>query len=217
MKLRPCILLLGSLMAASAASLIAQPHENPFEVSPFVGHLFGGTVFDLRSPVDSDLSFDLRLADHPSYGLRLGYLFGNGFEPELEWSGVDTPLEFANLFGPTRNRAQIDFFLAGLTYNFLTEPVRPYANLSVGAARLSGGGETDVLFTGKLAVGLKAFLTPWLGLRVEAGGYATRLGNSAFGITCTTFIIRDGVAVPVPCEKSWLLNGDVGGGLIFAF
>ena len=60
MKLRPRILLLGSLMAAAAASLGAQPHENPFEVSPFVGHLFGGTVFDLRTPVDSDLSFDLK-------------------------------------------------------------------------------------------------------------------------------------------------------------
>lgn len=202
--MRSIRLWLGALICTSALPLQAQS-PGSIEVSPFVGYLFGGATL-------------ASLADHTSYGLRLGYATRKGLEPELEWLGVDTKLQFqGRVPRSTTLPVRMDFYLAGLTYNLTSKPVIPYLSLAAGAARLSGAGDVSVRFTGKLGLGVKALVTPWLGLRLEADGYATRPGEQDFGLTCTSFIQSGGVTVPVSCARNWLFDGNLGAGLVFAF
>lgn len=213
----------GSVLVMLAAPLRAQPSGNGFEISPLVGHLFGGRVEEVFSPpgeiVFSDTRFDV--GDDVSYGIRLGYNLPSGLEPEIQWLRLETNLLRSTISPPfpppLEHRVPIfpitvNYYLTGLTYNFTQSRLRPYASLGLGAATLSAPTGTEVRFTGEAAVGLKAFVTPWLALRVEARGYASRLGDSPLGIC------GSGTFVPAECQaKSWLVNSDIGGGLVFAF
>src|SRR5262245_61245260 len=73
-----------ALMAASG-SLTAQSTMEPIEVSPFVGYLFGGTVFKSDFPPPNWVPGN-HVADHLNYGLRVGFNATSNIEPELEWS-----------------------------------------------------------------------------------------------------------------------------------
>ncbi len=205
-------ILLGVLLCATCSELSAQS-SGPWEVSPFAGYFFGGTVFSGREPLESNV-FQGNLVDHASYGLRAGYAFRSGLEPELEWSRIGTNLEYRNFFRPGKYPVTMNFFLAGLTDNLTSGRIRPYVGMAVGAATVSNAFETQRRFTGKIALGVKAFAASRIALRLEAAGYATRLGDSNFGVTCTTFT-PDGH--PMPCSKPWLLGGNLGAGLVLSF
>ena len=218
MRLRPIGLAPG--IFAFASMLTAQTSPDSFEVSPFFGYLFGGTVSDFNnSPAGLPVSrWKLTLGDHSSFGLRLGYSFCSGLQPEFEWLRAAPKLQFRIPFKPSDLPVSMDFFLAGISYNFASGRLRPYATVAVGAARLSGADDAQAQFTGKVALGLKIFVTPWLGVRAEAGGYATHLGEDSFGIPCTTFPLGHDGVTPVGCShESWLLDGNISGGLVFAF
>lgn len=202
--------LLGLALAASA---FAQTPE-AFEISPFAGYLFGGQL-TTRSPDVPRTSVD----DDADYGLRVGWNATPRWQPELQWtrSATRVSLGFSTL--PTFP-VEMDYFLAGVTYNILAGAIRPYVSAGLGAALLdTENTSTEARFTGSLGLGVKFFLTPHIGARVEARGYASSLGRVPFGFACTTFEPgEDGESVvPVSCTRSWLLNGDVTGGLVIAF
>jgi hypothetical protein len=205
--------LLTPLLFLGTSMLGAQTARGAFEITPFAGYLFGGEVLeDTRPEVGTIVRADL--ADHVSYGLRLGYAFPSGWEPELEWTSVHTDLEVST---GTTYAARTDYLLGGAAFHFGSGSLRPYAGMAAGAARVSGPFPAEARFTGRVSLGLKAFVTPWLALRVEAAGYATRLGEMAYGASCTTFPDDENPGVPVSCMNTWLLQANVGGGLVFAF
>jgi len=202
---------IGVVLFLATAALRAQTGPGRFELSPVGGYLFGGTVLHDDGTVGLDLRGELE--DHASYGLRAGYALSSGWEPELEWTAVETDLRVST---GTEFPTRTDYVLAGAAFNLGTGFLRPYAGLAVGAARISGEFPTAARFAGRVSLGAKAFLTHWLALRIELAGYATRLGETAYGVSCTTFSDSD-PGVPVSCMNTWLLNANVGGGLVFAF
>ena len=75
-------------------------------------------------------------------------------------------------------------------------------------------------FTTTLAVGLKAFLTPVLGARIEARGLASGVGDPPLGFACSEFTTPEGPGgpiVPVSCAHQWILTGDLTAGIVVAF
>jgi outer membrane protein with beta-barrel domain len=216
---------IGSALAfllAVALPLSAQTGEKPFEVSPFLGYLFGGEVYDTPD-------FRFVVADHLTYGVRVGYHVTSDLEPEVQWSRAETHLRSRSPAGTPDLPLTLDYFLAGIMFNFARDRVRPYASVSAGVARLSppsSNGESEFVrdetrFAGSVALGVKTFLTSSFGLRFDARGYATRTANARLGFVCTTNSGSPGgpvVPVSAPCPtKDWLVTGELTGGLLLAF
>lgn len=195
--------------------------QGTFEISPFAGYLFGGSfargttaLFDTRVDV----------ADHFTYGGSVGYNITSKFELEAHWSRSETSFvtdvhdNSGGLFsGSGRQRLgglDIDYYLGYVTFNFGHERAVPYISVGAGAARLDPrvagtSAETETRFTGSLGAGLKMFFTPNVGLRFGGRYYGTSLPDSGHR-SCDRHFDS--------CEnRDWLSNGDVTGGLLFAF
>jgi hypothetical protein len=188
-------LALGLLVAIPAN---AQAPVEPVEITPFFGYLLGGTPFHQGIPGYWIPS--LHIADHTTFGLRAGYNVTASLEPEIQWSRTET-----SRTGNPPEPLTIDFFLAGLTYNFSAARLRPYVSAGIGAGLFDGlnGPFQHTLFTTSLALGAKYFFTPNVGLRLEARGYASK-PDSIVRISCG-------------CPNSWIFDGDFTGGLAIAF
>lgn len=216
-------LLLVGLVTALPAN--AQTPPNPIEVSPFVGYLFGGSFAHIRP--DSGLT-GVSIANQVDFGIRVGFRLNSAIEPEIQWTRSErTKINLESSMGehPWPNfPLTIDYVLAGASYNFSSGCIRPYASLGLGAARLASIRQEDwthfaltpaTNFAGSLGLGVKAYLTPQLGIRVEARGYASQVPQNFF-MTCFG-PDGGGAVVPVSCGNKWILNSDLTAGLVVAF
>lgn len=211
--------LLAASLLAGAACLRAQAEDRLFELSASGGHFFGTdvvkyTLHTFQGPEGTTVHSSVRLPDATSYGVRVGYLLSKHVEPEVEWIHVannffdSTPIPGASLVPLPLT---LDYFLAGLSYNLGEGRVRPYATASVGALRLglSLPPRVQDRFAGSLGLGVKVSVLKHLDLRVEGRALASRAGDSFLGFTC---------ASGSTCStKSWLIDGELGGGLVLGF
>jgi opacity protein-like surface antigen len=191
----------------------AQTTPQAIEISPFAGYLFGGSLSHSLDP-DPHLS----VADRLDYGLRIGFNVTPHVEPEIQWTRTETDVTGTG----TPVSLDINYLVAGVSYNFCAGNIRPYVTLGVGAALLKSSARlresSATNFAATAGVGVKAFLTPNIGVRLEGRGYVSELPGAYFPITCSSNPGgAGGPIVPVPCINGWLLNGDLTGGLIFAF
>ena len=204
-----------------SSSALAQAGVQPIEVTPFAGYLFGGKL--LSSPPIPFVGFDqIAVADHFDFGVRLGFNASSTIEPEIQWTRTNTALMLEpvpgqpNLLKPSLT---IDYLLAGASYNFLSGNIRPYVSLSLGAARISEVGQLNLVgyqlmpatnFAVSAGVGVKMFMTPNLGFRFEARGYGSETPGNFVAACSMGDVSRS-------CVKSWIMNGDLTGGLVIAF
>lgn len=216
------IALLGfavSLLLVSAAS--AQERRNSIEINPFGGYLFGGKF---SSGTNALFASDVDVDDHVTYGGRLGFHVTRSFELELQYSRTETAFVThgggGDLFGPGSQRLgglDIDYYLGYMTFNFGHSPrIVPYVSLGAGSARLDphvtgSSAKKENKFTASVAAGVRTMFNPHFGLRFDGRYYATRLRSSDDG-RCDSF--RDSCDTR---RRDWLTNGDVNGGLVFAF
>lgn len=220
MKFR--VLLVLFLAAGVSSAALGQIREGTVEISPYAGYLFGG---EFARGSTSLFNFKVQAEDDATYGVRLGFNVTDNFE--LEFQGSRTKSAFVSnnshdLFGSngdTFGDLTIDYYMGYGVFNFGHSRAVPYITIGGGVARLDPNvpgvrARSDTRFTGSLGIGVKAFLNPHFGLRFDGRGYATSLGNNNdnddFG--CSDFF-RD-------CNSNrneWLTNGEVSGGLIFAF
>ena len=216
MRIRVLLVSVAAVLAAS--SLFAQVRQNTVEISPYAGYLFGGkfargsnALFTSRVDVD----------DHATYGARLGFNITSGFELEIQASRTETAFVTPNggqIFGPGRQRLgdlDIDYLLGYMTFNFGHRRAVPYVTLGAGVARLDPNvpgiaSDRETRFTGSIGAGVKTFFTPNFGLRFDGRYYATSLDTSRnHDHDCSFFDSCD--------NRDWLTNGEVTGGLVFAF
>ncbi len=216
MKFRVFLLILLAVAASAVAQ--AQIREGTVEISPFAGYLFGGefargTTSLFNTKVDVD--------DKATYGLRVGYNASEKFEFEVQASRTDTKFVTNNdqLFNPGQQNLgdlRIDYLLGYGTFNFGHRRAVPYITIGAGVARLDPnvpGSNTrrDTRFTGSLGIGFKAFVNRYFGFRFDGRGYATSLGNGNDRFGCRNDVFNN-------CDnREWLTNGELSGGLIFAF
>lgn len=216
------IALLASLAILLSPAAFAQVRQGTVEIEPFAGYLFGGQF--ARGTTEL-FNTDVDVDDHATYGLRLGYNLTSMFEAELQASRTRTsfvtPGSSGGLFGNSTSQKlgdlDIDYYLASLVFNFGHRRAVPYISIGGGAARLSPSvpntsASREYRGTATLGAGLKVFVNPNFGLRFDGRYYATSIhGNGDRSDQCDRSFDR--------CNdrSDWLSNGDITGGIVFAF
>jgi opacity protein-like surface antigen len=223
-RFRVPLLLLTLYLLAPICS--AQVRGGTVEINPFAGYLFGG-----RFPQGTLAIFDTRVdvENHVTYGGRLGWNITSKVELEGQFSRTETAFVTPGsheVFGSSGQRLgdlTIDYLLGYGTFNFGRGRVVPYVTFGMGVAQLDPNvcrgvvttpgnpcvnPDRDTRFTASAGLGVKTFLTPHVGLRFDGRYYGTFLRDDSRSSRCD----RD-------CgnRTDWLSNGDVTGGLVFAF
>ncbi len=206
------LLTLAPILAAGRAE--GQIRANTVEISPFYGRLFGGdfargsnSLFDGRVDVD----------DANTYGVRVGYNATEMFEVEVEGSRTDTHFvshDSGDVFGSGGQRLgdlRIDYLLGYGTVNFGHRRAVPFVTIGAGVGRLQPSDTAtephdSTRFTASLGAGLKFFVTPHFGLRVDGRGYSTYLNRDD---TCGHSDRCD--------DRHYLTNGELSGGVVLSF
>ncbi|HEY3124395.1 MAG TPA: outer membrane beta-barrel protein [Thermoanaerobaculia bacterium] len=218
-KTRTIVVAIALALAFSPVCL-GQIRAGTVEISPFAGYLFGG-----HFPAGSNALFTSKVDvdDHVTYGGRIGWNITSAFEAEVQFSRTDTHFVSPGsdvVFGSAGTRLgdlTIDYTMGYATFNFGHSRVVPYVTFGMGAARLDAevcqlrpkpcaDPDPDWRYTASAGGGIKTFVTPHFGFRFDGRYYGTLLHHD--DRSCHDHC-RD--------RTDWLSNGDVTGGLIFAF
>jgi len=192
---------------AAAALLLGAPagaRAQSVQITPFAGYAFGGSVRD--AVFDEERSFEASLA----YGGALTFPLGESWRFELLYSRQETELT-GGLSAPID--ATIERYLAGIQEEKGEGNVHWFGTFWLGATRFVpglSGYDAEIRFSGGVGLGVKSFFSKNVGLRLEARGFYT-LVDSEGGTFCV-----NGDCLFV-FSGSGLWQGDVSGGLIFAF
>jgi hypothetical protein len=184
--------------------------DSRIEISPTIGYLWGGDLWHRTTEGP-----DLTVGDHLDYGLRAGWVAAPHWVFEFDWTRVPTRLEFSP-FLPSIS-LDIDYLTPRVAYNFCTGAIRPYVAGGLGGAIFDQPTGSDAYFTVTFAAGVKAFLTRNLGIRIEARGLGSGVGDPPLGFPCNEFVPGSDPLETVSCAHAWIINGDLTAGLVFAF
>ena len=157
---------------------------NLFEVTPFGGFRYGGTLWADRSDL---FSRDVDIASDANFGVNVGIPIGDT-PMKLELMANRQATHFtggSGLFDPDFRLADVDitYYHAGLQVPF-GEPqgINPFVILSAGLANIDPDirhASAENRFSASAGVGLKVPLSRNIGFRVEARGYFTSLSNNS--------------------------------------
>jgi len=195
---------LPHLLALVAALGAAEARAQAVQITPFAGWAFGGAVSD---PVLSEThSFEAAL----DYGGTISFPVSEGWRFELLYSRQPTRL--GEGLGPSFD-VRIERYLAGFQEETGKGRARWFGTASLGATRFVpevAGLDSETRFGAAFGLGVKAFATRNLGLRLEARALYTLVSGSG-GVFCSS-----GTCL-FAFSGSSLWQGDVSGGLILAF
>jgi opacity protein-like surface antigen len=210
--------LLILLLLTSTTPLFAQnwrrgyrtPAEDRFELTPFAGYRWGGTIFADQTFVFTQ---DVDVKPSANFGIDLGIPVGNsGMKIELMANRQSSELETSNgLFDPTNGVADIDitYLHAGLQIPFSrSRNITPFIIVSAGIANLDpqlNGVSDETRFSASAGIGIKAPISDSVAFRFEGRGYYTSLQDSNDCRFCNYYYNRD------------FYQGEVNLGLVFSF
>lgn len=224
MRLRLLALATCLGLATLAGTAAAQDRAGTFEISPFAGgylggRLYGSTIVSTAPGTSTTLSF-LEPDDDLAYGVRLAYNVTRVFAFEFDWTSVRTDLRAPYRYGvppqsPVVGRLRQNVYEANTLFNFGRRRAVGYFGLGAGVATLDRTDATVdaqslTRFTANISAGAKFFFTPRVGLRLD-GRYRVIDHNSGDSGSCD----RSGF-----CSdrwSHWSYNGELTGGLVFAF
>ena len=218
-SLLACALLVGAVPA------LAQDRAGTFEISPFAGGYFGGRLYGnsvvTTTPGTTTTVGFLEPDDDLTYGARLAYNVTRHFAFEFDWTSARTDLRAPYLYGmspqnPVAGRLRQNVYEANLLFNFGKRRAVGYFGLGAGVATLDRTDSTVdpqslTRFTANISAGAKFFFTPRVGLRLD-GRYRVLDQQSDSGSRSCD---HDG-----GCSdrwNRWSYNGELTGGLVFAF
>jgi hypothetical protein len=205
----------------SAAPLAAQDRSGTWEITPFGGGHFGG-----RLDAGSNALFarDVDMGTAPTYGVRLGYNVNRWFGMEFGWSQAKPDILARGgdvLFGQGQKLGEMthNVFEGNAILNLARGQFIPYVTLGAGAmtfdARVPGTpSATDTRFVASFGGGVKMFITPRVGLRID-GRYRNAYINNHDNIYYDSDGCRSGCYYRY--GSNWYGSGEVTGGLTFAF
>jgi opacity protein-like surface antigen len=200
-------LLLLILLIAAAPSLFAQDdswrdrggrdryrdrdrsYDNAFELTPFVGYRWGGTLTH-----DAGLfNENLNLESSANIGINFGIPLPNNMKLALTADHQQTHLteEGVTLFDSGQRVADIDvtYYQASLEVPFNRNAiVSPFFMVGAGVANISPGisGVSDAnRFAANAGIGVKVPFNRNAGLRAEVRGYFSSLNNNDNCASCT--------------------------------
>ena len=211
--------LLFLLLLLSTTSLFAQdwrrarrtPYEDRFELTPFIGYRWGGTIFADQTFI---LTQDVDVQSSAALGVNLGIPLGeSGMKLELMANRQSSELEIDDgLFDPRTPTGEIDitYLHAGLQIPFArSRNLTPYVIASAGIAnldpQLSVRVSDETRFSASAGIGIKAPISNNLSFRFEGRGYYTALEDESDCRICDYYYNRD------------FYQGEVNLGLVFSF
>ena len=198
------------LMLTMAPGAMAQKR---FELTPFAVFPFGG---EFESDDEFDF-FDFDIDDGSGYGLSLGFPLSRNFQIELFWSHQESDLtaESDLFFGDfTITDIDIDYYHAGVLYQFGPGQFRPFIAASVGVTELDPGDpllESESRFSLGVGAGAKIYFSQHFGLRLEARAFTTVIDEG------DDFCDRDRRRDCFYDDGTYFLQAELRGGLLFAF
>ena len=160
----------GWRLSIALALSLSTAHGQRYEITPFVGARYGGS---LKLEQQGAPNVEARLADSISYGIAGGFRFDdeecegcNLFE--FRWIRQRTHIGLkqdplvVNPLGVTafRPAVTLDHFLGDLTHEWSLQGApafKPFALLSLGAARMSTPAASTTRFVFGIGAGLKVF------------------------------------------------------------
>jgi opacity protein-like surface antigen len=219
MKPTTTTLLAASALLLAALPAAAQPYgppETSFEITPFGAYRFGGE-FD---SVDFDDDFfdliDVEVDDGAAFGVAFDARLGGGLFLELWASRQETELtENAGIFLPTEALfdLEVDYYHAGILYEWRPGQAHPFFAASVGATRFSpdAPGLDDLVRPSfSLGGGVKLMFSDNVGLRLE-GRLVTTLVEEDDEEFCSRRVCYDFD------EDIYFYQGEARAGLVVAF
>jgi hypothetical protein len=159
------------------------PRDSAFELTPFVGYRWGGTIFESETFL---FNRDVDVASSANLGISLGIPLGDtGMKLELLADHQSSQLETeGGLFEPNNQVADIDitYLHAGLQFPFArSRNATPYAIVSAGLANVDPqitGVSAENRFSASAGIGVKVPMSRALSLKVEGRGFFTALENN---------------------------------------
>jgi hypothetical protein len=191
----------------------ARPRDNSFDIEPFVGYRWGGTIY---SDTTNLYGHDVDLNSSASLGVNFGIPTGvNGMKVELMVNHQATSVGNGggNLFTPGGNLGDFDltYYHAGLLIPFSqSRTATPFVIVSAGVTNLDPKNTVAASankFSASAGVGVKVPINPSLSIRGEVRGYFTAIGNNNGCSHCGGFNYND----------SNLYQGEANLGLNFRF
>jgi len=171
------------LSLAVAAMLLAttaragEVAEYGMEITPISGYRSGGSFEDPTTQETLDLD------EGVSYGLVVNKDYDANTQWEFVYSHQDTELKPDPVF---TNNGQfdldVDYFSMGGAYVWRDARLQPFIGAAFGLAYLApqnSSYDSETRFMLQLSGGYKYFLTPNLGLRLEARGYGVLMDSDA--------------------------------------
>ena len=210
--------ILITLLVLAAVPALAQDRSGTFEISPFGGGNFGGTLYTYSPTTLGETKLDV--GDTGTYGIRFGYNFTSRGAIEFAWAHAANGL----YTGPSRAfvpRTRLgdfdaDAFEANGVFGFTRGKVVPYLTIGGGvhSMKLSltdQASSRETKFVGNLGVGVKFWITPRFGIRLEGRARSTYIDS---GSSCHDHSYSY-------CDNNnnsnWYTSGEATGGLSFAF
>lgn len=186
------------------------PSPDAFELTPFAGYRWGGTIFATQSFVFDQ---DVEVESSPSFGVGLGIPLGDsGLKLELLANRQSSELVVdRGIFEPEGEVADIDvtYLHAGVQIPFArSRNAMPYVVVSGGIANLDpqlSGIRAENRFSASAGVGIKLPMSEFLSLRLEGRGYYTALEEETDCTVCDYFYDEN------------FYQGEVNLGLTFSF
>lgn len=203
-RLLPGLLVLLCAVPTSAAD---------FELTPFVGYQFGGT-FEEDFDDDDDFDFfdDVDIEESESYGLILDIGLSKNAQVEFLYSHQDSSIEESGFFGDALGDVEIEYFHAGLLWQWGAGQVKPFVVASGGATRFSFADDSDTRFSAAIGGGVKVLVSEHVGFRFDGRLYSTFIEEDE-EISCN----RNGRRCYRYNDDISLVQLDVKFGVIFAF
>lgn len=186
------------------------PSRDAFELTPFLGYRFGGTIFASQSFVFDQ---DVEVESSPSIGGSLAIPLGDsGLKLELMANRQSSELVVERgIFEPEGEVADIDvtYLHAGLQIPFATSRnARPYFVVSGGLANIDpqlSGIRAENRFSASAGIGVKLPMSDFLSLKLEGRSYFTALEEENDCSVCDYFYDEN------------FYQGEVNVGLAFSF
>jgi len=164
----PALMLAVIILAASAAS------AREFEITPFFGYQFGGSVETFYEGRYQDVDIN----DSENWGLMLNIGLSPTTQIELLYNTQDTKAD-ANRFDDSLD-LNIDYWQVSLLWGFNPyEKVNPYIVFGIGGTWLRPDGFSSLSrFSGNFGGGAKIYLSDRIGIRLEGRFYGTYISSS---------------------------------------
>lgn len=213
------LLVLMFLFSTMGVSSAFAQHE--FEVTPFGGARFGGTIDftnTIQTPTNSDVDY-YTIKSSWNYGIMADYTLFSGFPLQVEFMYNHQPTDLDEHLFVTNTRqfvtsADVDQYEWGFNYTFREgdRKIRPYVVGGLGFVHFNSGGVLPFSnrFGYNLGGGVKYFFTRHIGARAEVRWAPARTTTSVEEIDYFGFPEEIGVS-------NHAEQGEANIGLIFRF